>query len=43
METTLLSFHGTTEEENNIVSPETISTALCVQTAILDNAENCSH
>jgi hypothetical protein len=40
--TTGLSLPGTTEEEKTIVSPDTISTALCVHSAILERAENCS-
>ncbi|MBT3729163.1 hypothetical protein HOF65_07010 [bacterium] len=43
IQTTDLSFHGTTLEEKITVSPCTISTELCFPSAILTNAENCSH
>jgi hypothetical protein len=37
------SLPGTIEEENIIVSPLTISTAVCLHSAILESAENSSH
>ena len=41
--TTDLSFQGTTLDENTTVSHFIISTALCLHSAILESAENCSH
>jgi hypothetical protein len=40
---TFLSFPGTTEEENTIVSHLTISSHTCFPSAILVSAENSSH
>jgi hypothetical protein len=41
--TTLLSFHGTIEDENIMVSPDIISIEECFHSAILERAENSSH
>jgi|GEM_PF-1029710 hypothetical protein len=43
IQTTELSFPGTTELEKTTVSHFKISRALCVHSAILARAENCSH